>query len=77
MIWHILGLLAIVVIYYILRHYLWNDGDDHNHNREPELKNKEENVNYMEEAISTKPLRILGVNLNLQRMGEFNLSIRV
>ena len=58
MIWHILGLLAIVVIYYILRHYLWNDGDDHNHNREPELKNKEENVNYMEEAISTRQLAL-------------------
>lgn len=58
MIWHILGLLAIVVIYYILRYYLWNDGDDHNHNREPELKNKEENVNYMEEAISTRQLAL-------------------
>jgi len=58
MIWRILVILAVVVIYYIFRNYLWNDGDAYDSNIELEQKNNEENVTYMEETISTKQLAL-------------------
>ena len=58
MIWCILVILAVVVIYYIFRNYLWNDGDAYDSNIELEQKNNEENVTYMEETISTKQLAL-------------------
>ena len=58
MIWRILAILAVVVIYYIFRNYLWNDGDAYDSNIELEQKNNEENVTYMEETISTKQLAL-------------------
>ena len=58
MIWRILVILAVVVIYYIFRNYLWNDGDAYDSNNELEQKNNEENVTYMEETISTKQLAL-------------------
>lgn len=54
----ILVILAVVVIYYIFRNYLWNDGDAYDSNIELEQKNNEENVTYMEETISTKQLAL-------------------
>ena len=58
MIWRILVILAVVVIYYIFRNYLWIDGDAYDSNIELEQKNNEENVTYMEETISTKQLAL-------------------
>ncbi|UKK53048.1 hypothetical protein [Prevotella sp. E2-28] len=58
MIWRILVILAVVVIYYIFRNYLWNDGDAYDSNIELEQKNNEENVTYMEETTSTKQLAL-------------------
>lgn len=58
MIWRILVILAVVVIYYIFRNYLWNDGDAYDSNIELEQKNNEENITYMEETISTKQLAL-------------------
>ena len=58
MIWRILVILAVVVIYYIFRNYLWNNGDAYDSNIELEQKNNEENVTYMEETISTKQLAL-------------------
>ena len=58
MIWRILVILAVVVIYYIFRNYLLNDGDAYDSNIELEQKNIEENVTYMEETISTKQLAL-------------------
>ena len=58
MIWRILVILAVVVIYYIFRNYLWNNGDAYDSNIELDQKNNEENVTYMEETISTKQLAL-------------------
>ena len=58
MIWRILVILAVVVIYYIFRNYLWIDGDAYDSNIELDQKNNEENVTYMEETISTKQLAL-------------------
>ena len=58
MIWRILVILAVAVIYYIFRNYLWNNGDAYDSNIELDQKNNEENVTYMEETISTKQLAL-------------------
>ena len=47
MIWHVLGLFAIIVIYNVARYFLLDDGDDKSPKREPEPKNNEENVTIM------------------------------
>ena len=54
MIWHILGILAFVVIYNIWRYNHEDDSNDYGPNIEPEPKNNEENVTRMEETISTR-----------------------
>ena len=58
MIWHILGILAFVVIYNIWRYNHEDDGNDYGPNIEPEPKNNEENVTRMEETISTRQLAL-------------------
>ena len=58
MIWHILGILAFVVIYNIWRYNQEADSNDYGPNIEPEPKNNEENVTRMEETISTRQLAL-------------------
>ena len=58
MIWHILGILAFVVIYNILRYNQEADSNDYGPNIEPEPKNNEVNVTRMEEMISTRQLAL-------------------
>lgn len=61
MIWHVLGLFAIIVIYNVARYFLLDDGDDKSPKREPEPKNNEDNVTIMEEMISTKQLALRSI----------------
>ncbi len=57
MIWHILEILAVVVIYYyIWRYYHKDDGDDFMIESEP--KNEEVKITNVEETISTKQLAL-------------------
>ena len=58
MIWHILGILAFVVIYNIWRYNQEADSNDYGPNIEPAPKNNEENVTRMEETISTRQLAL-------------------
>ena len=58
MIWHIIVLTIIVVICNIWRYNRENDGDDYSSDIEPENKNNEVNVSYMEETISTRQLAL-------------------
>ena len=58
MTWHIIGILAFVVIYNIWRYNHEDDGNDYGPNIEPEPKNNEENVTRMEETISTRQLAL-------------------
>ena len=58
MIWHIIVLTIIVVICNIWRYNRENDGDDYSSDIEPENKNNEVNVSYMEEKISTRQLAL-------------------
>ena len=58
MIWHILGILAFVVIYNIWRYNHEDDSNDYGPNIEPEPKNNEVNVTRMEEMISTRQLAL-------------------
>ena len=55
---HIIGLLAVVVIYNIWRYYHEDDGNDYHPDIEPEPKNDEVNVKLMEETISTRQLAL-------------------
>ena len=59
MIWHILEILAIVVICYIWRYYHKDDGDDIM--IEPEPKNEEVNITNVEETLSTKQLALRSI----------------
>ena len=58
MIWHILGILAFVVIYNTWSYNQEADSNDYGPNIEPEPKNNEENVTRMEETISTRQLAL-------------------
>ena len=58
MIWHILGILAFVVIYNIYRYYHEDDNNDYGPNVEPEPRNHEINETVMEETISTRQLAL-------------------
>ena len=58
MIVHIIILTIIVVICNIWRYNRENDGDDYSSDIEPENKNNEVNVSYMEEKISTRQLAL-------------------
>ena len=55
---HIIGILAVVVIYNIWRYYHEDDGNDYHPDIEPEPKNNEVNVKLMEETISTRQLAL-------------------
>ena len=55
---HIIGILAVVVIYNIWRYYHEDDGNDYHPDIEPEPKNDEVNVTNMEETISTRQLAL-------------------
>ena len=55
---HIIGILAVVVIYNIWRYYHEDDGNDYHSEIEPEPKNDEVNVTNMEETISTRQLAL-------------------
>lgn len=55
---HIIGILAVVVIYNIWRYYHEDDGNDYHPEIEPEPKNDEVNVTNMEETISTRQLAL-------------------
>lgn len=55
---HIIGILAVVVIYNIWRYYHEDDGNDYHPDIEPEPKNYEVNVTNMEETISTRQLAL-------------------
>jgi len=56
--WHIIGILAFVVIYNIWRYYHEDDGKDYGPNIAPEPKNNVVNVTNMEETISTRQLAL-------------------
>ena len=58
MVWHIIILTIIVVVFNIWRYNRENDGDDYSSDIEPENKNNEVNVSYMEEKISTRQLAL-------------------
>ena len=58
MIWHILGILAFVVIYNIWRYYHEDDNNDYGPNVEPEPRNHEINETVMEESLSTRQLAL-------------------
>ena len=58
MTWHVIGILAVVVIYNIWRYYHEDDGNDYHPDIEPEPKNDEVNVTNMEETISTRQLAL-------------------
>ena len=58
MIWHVLGILAFVVIYNIWRYYHEDDDYDYGPNVEPEPRNHEINETVMEERISTRQLAL-------------------
>ena len=55
---HIIGILAVVVIYNIWRYYHEDDGNDYHPEIEPEPKNDEVNITNMEETISTRQLAL-------------------
>ena len=55
---HIIGILAVVVIYNIWRYYHEDDGNDYHPEIEPEPKDNEVNVKLMEETISTRQLAL-------------------
>jgi hypothetical protein len=76
MIWHILGLLAIVVIYYVFHYYFLDDGDDQSPNRDSEPKNNEVNVTIMEEMISTKQLALRSIE-NIGSKPQFTEEGRI
>lgn len=75
MIWHILGILAFVVIYNIWRNN-HEDDDDYSPNIEPEPKNNEVNVSYMEETISTRELA-LNTIVNIGSIPQYNEDGRI
>ncbi len=56
--WHIIGILAFVVIYNIWRYYHEDDGKDYGPNVDPEPKKNVVNVTNMEETISTRQLAL-------------------
>ena len=76
MIWHILGLLAIVVIYYVFHYYFLDDGDDQSPNRDSEPKNNKVNVTIMEEMISTKQLALRSIE-NIGSKPQFTEEGRI
>ena len=76
MIWHILGLLAIAVIYYVFHYYFFDDGDDQSPNRDSEPKNNEVNVTIMEEMISTKQLALRSIE-NIGSKPQFTEEGRI
>ena len=76
MIWHILGLLAIVVIYYVFHYYFLDDGDDQSPNRDSDPKNNEVNVTIMEEMISTKQLALRSIE-NIGSKPQFTEEGRI
>lgn len=55
---HIIGILAVVVIYNIWRYYHEDDGNDYHPDIEPEPKNDEVNITNMDETISTRQLAL-------------------
>ena len=76
MILHILGLLAIVVIYYVFHYYFLDDGDDQSPNRDSDPKNNEVNVTIMEEMISTKQLALRSIE-NIGSKPQFTEEGRI
>ena len=76
MIWHILGILAFVVIYNIWRYNHEDDGNDYGPNIEPEPKNNEVNVTIMEEMISTKQLALRSIE-NIGSKPQFTEEGRI
>ena len=76
MIWHILGILAFVVIYNIWRYNHEDDGNDYARNIEPEPKNNEVNVTIMEETISTKQLALSSIE-NIGSKPQFTEEGRI
>ena len=59
--WHIIGILAFVVIYNIWRYYHEDDGKDYGPNIAPEPNNNVVNVTNMEETISTRQLALRAI----------------
>ena len=79
--WHIIGILAFVVIYNLYRYYHENNDNDYSPVTATTPNSNHIEETRMEETMSTrqlafKPLRILGVSQNTLKRDGFSLSIK-